>query len=197
MLRNVLFLVVYTTLMTGLALACALLARRNFKAFRRTRGRPPLDPNEVYAAPAPTTAVPRSWPQPLSVDDHRLAAAYRDYARDRRASLLVIGELLVLTGGAALGASIPLGIRGGWYLWPGIGALMVALVGLFLRLRAEFGWTSVARRYDLRRADLQAECVRLEAEVPAEHQPDPRSTSLSLMWLRATGAIRGRARRAS
>jgi hypothetical protein len=132
-----------------------LAARLNFRGWRDTRRRPPLEPAEVFAAAPATNLVPSNWPPPSTLPDARLAAAYRDYARERRHSLVLAGDLAVVAGGAALGASLPSAVDGGgWQTWPAAAAVLAAAVGLLLRHRGQEKWGEVSRLYEQRRLHL-------------------------------------------
>ncbi len=97
----------YTLVLSVLVLASAAAGRRNYRGWRDTRRRPPLEPAEILIAATTQTLIPGNWPAPSVLADARLAAAYRDYARERRDSLVLFGDLTVVAGGAALGASLP------------------------------------------------------------------------------------------
>jgi hypothetical protein len=170
-----LVVVLYAVLTALVAAASGAAAWRNVAQFLVVRELAPLVEAEVLATAPPEHGVPGGWPSPARIDDVRVAAAYRDYARDRRMSLLVLGELVVLTAGAGMGATLPLVLRGGWYLWPSGVALLAALVGLFMRLRAQNAWTQIARQYELRRVQLR--------DVPAP-APPPAASRWTRWWSR-------------
>jgi hypothetical protein len=157
--------VAYTCIVLALAVTCARVGLRNIAEFRRVRARAPLVNAEILGVAAPRTTMPRGWPQPSTIDDRRIVAAYRDYARDRGESLALLGELLVLAAGAALGASIPSVVAGGWHAWPAALALVVGAFGVLLRRRAEQRWSDVAARFERRRADLHGSAA--PTAVPA------------------------------
>lgn len=172
----------YTLVLSAIAVACVLAARWNYGGWRETRRRPPLEPSEVFAAAPATTVVPSNWPAPSTLPDARLAAAYRDYARDRRDSLVLAGDLAVVAGGAALGASLPTAVDGGgWQTWPAAAAVLVAAVGLLLRHRGQEKWVEVSRLYEQRRLHLQASNAHVRVA--------PRRT-LRVLWRRWVASLR-------
>jgi hypothetical protein len=144
----------YTLVLSVLMLASAAAAQSNYRGWRDTRRRPPLEPAEILTAATMQTLVPSNWPAPSVLADARLAAAYRDYARERRDSLVLFGDLTVVAGGAALGASLPTALHGGWQTWPAAAAILLAALGLLLRHRGQEKWVEVSRLYEQRRLGL-------------------------------------------
>jgi hypothetical protein len=152
-----------------LAVGSTRVALRNLAEFRRTRTREPLEVGEIFSGEPPRSVVPDSWPSPASVDQQRTAAAYRDYARERRESVILTGELMLLTAGAGLGASLALLLRGGWHMLPSAVALLVGALGIIVKRHGEQRWTDVARLYERRRAQLHDGAVA--AEQPPRRRP--------------------------
>lgn len=147
--------VVWTVLTLTSAWWCARTGSRNLAAGQAVLRRPPLEPTEVAAGNPPASSVPTSWSSPTTLDDPALAAAYRDYARERRETVVLWGEVIVLSASAALGASVPALLRGGWGTWSFIGALLVGLFGVVLKRSGEQKWTHVAVLYTHRVSALR------------------------------------------
>jgi hypothetical protein len=149
----------------GLAtMACTLVGLRNLSRARHVRQVPPLETGEIVASAPPSRKVPAGWPEPVAITDRRVAAAYRDYARERADVRAMAGELLILASGAALGAAVPGLVAGNWRAIPGGVALAAGAVGVQLRRGFEHKWTRIATRYELRRRELGAPA---ESPVPA------------------------------
>lgn len=88
--------------------------------------------------PAPGRALPNQpWPKASGVTEPRVASACRDYAYKRRETVVLVGELVLITAGAALGASLPGAVEGGWRLWPvGLCATSAVVLSCSHRARA-------------------------------------------------------------
>ncbi len=155
-----------SVVMSSAAFLSARTGLRNLREAASARRRPPLEPAEVAAGARPVSSAPTGWPRPADIGDAPLAAAYRDYARDRRETAVLLGELLILTAGAALGASIPDALRGGWESWPFLAALLFGALGVILRRRGEVWWVHVAAIYARRLGDLQTPPVPPPAVPP-------------------------------
>jgi hypothetical protein len=158
------------------AIACLVLAAgstrfamRNLAEFRRARTREPLEVGEILSGEPPRSVVPDSWPSPATICQQQSAAAYRDYARERRESVVLTGELMLLTAGAGLGASLASLLRGGWHMLPAAVALLVGAFGIIIKRHGEQRWTDVARLYERRRAQLHGGPV--DAELPRRRRP--------------------------
>jgi hypothetical protein len=169
--------VAWTALTLAAAWCCARWGTRNVSCARAARSRPPLEPAEVTAGNRPASSAPASWPAPATMTEVTLAAAYRDYARERRETRVLWGELIVLASSAALGASVPGLLRGGWETWPFAGALLAGAFGVALKRSAEQKWTRVAVLYARR-----VTALRHPAPAPAEPLPSPPATP---WWRRA------------
>lgn len=72
-----------------------------------------------------------------------MAAAYRDYAYERREAVVLVGELVLVTAGAALGASLPGAVEGGWRIWPVGLCLVAAAIGVLVERNGEQRWNEV------------------------------------------------------
>lgn len=153
-MRATLVTVVYTALFVAAAAACALVSTRNFRTARRVRTQPPFDDVEILAATPLQRRVPPGWPEPKAISEQRVAAAYRDYARDHADTRAVEGELMILVAGAALGASIADAMHGGWHVWPPSLALLLGAIGVMVREFLPLKWTKIATRYERRRVEL-------------------------------------------
>lgn len=115
----------------------------------------PLDHAEVVHAAPPAITAPRRWPPTASLEDHRIAAAYRDYAQDKRDTAVLLGDLTVLTAGAALGATFLGLFRGGTHaLTPGL-AVLAGAFGLVYRHASGQRWATISLLYERRRAELR------------------------------------------
>lgn len=151
----------------------AFLAARaglaNFREFRRERHRAPLEPSEVYAASPPPPTWPRGWPAPDDVDDPRLAAAYRDLARDRQDSMLLTAEITMLTAGAGLGATIADVLTSTPAMFGAAVAVVFGAGGFLVKQYVATRWGRRASRYERRRVEL-----RRAADPPAPRQPEAR-----------------------
>lgn len=139
-----------------LAVLAGRIAWCNLRGLQRTGHTPPLEVDEILAQTAPPSAPDLPWPAPDELVDYRIAAAYRDYARERRETVVLMGELVLLTAGAALGASLPAVMRGGWHAWPAGLSLLAGALGVYLKRQGEQKWTHVASRYERRRSALRA-----------------------------------------
>jgi hypothetical protein len=138
----------------ALAGLCGWAALRNWRRYRLIRTLPPLDHAEIVDTAPPAVAAPRRWPTTASVDDHRIAAAYRDYAQDKRDAAVLLGDLTVLTAGAALGATFLGLFRGGTHaLTPGL-AVLAGAFGLVYRYAYGQRWATISLLYEHRRAEL-------------------------------------------
>jgi hypothetical protein len=144
----------FTAILAACAGWCAVAAHHNLQGFLRTRRRAPLEAEEVMLAVTTGNVLPASWPSPTGLTDARLASAYRDYAQERRDSLVLAGELIAIIGGAALGASVPTALQGGWHAWPAATAALVATLGLALKHRGHNRWGEVRRLYERRRSEV-------------------------------------------
>jgi hypothetical protein len=140
----------YSTVVAACALACAVAARINLRGLHDARRRPPLERAEILTAVPTDSLIPTSWPAPNGLTDVRMTAAYRDYAHERRDALVLLGDLSVVTGGAALGASLPAAVNAGWHTWPGAAAILLSTLGLLLRHRGQEKWIEAARLYERR-----------------------------------------------
>jgi hypothetical protein len=142
-----------------------------------------LDVAEILSAVTPTSIGPKSWPPPAAIEAPQLAAAYRDYAYDRRESAVLFAEATLLAASAALGSTIPGILTGGWAAVPPGAALLTGLLAVMLRRRSEDKWTAVASLYDRRRE-------RLRREPPLHPAATPLPVSLSRLaaWLSHLGA---------
>jgi hypothetical protein len=131
---------------------------RNLQGFQRTLHVEPLEVDEVLAdLSAPGRALPNQpWPPASGVTVPRVAAAYRDYAHKRRETAVLVGELVLITAGAALGASLPIAVEGGWRIWPVCLCVVAAAFGVLVKRNGEQRWNEVAARYERRRAELLA-----------------------------------------
>lgn len=163
--------VVWTALTLAAAWWCARWGARNLTWARAVRRRPPLEPAEVAAGNRPASSAPASWPAPATITDPVLAAGYRDYARERRETRVLRGEVIVLAASAALGASVPGLLRGDWGTWPFAGALLVGAFGVVLKRSGEQRWTQVAVLYARR-----VTALRQPSPPPAEPLPAPPPT---------------------
>lgn len=139
-----------------LGVLSAIAARGNLTRLGDVRRRAPLEVAEILAAPPPARRAPRRWPEAATLDDARVAAAYRDYAYERRESLALFAEALLLIGGAALGASILDALKGWPHVLTPVASGTVAVFGVMLRRIGEDAFTLHARRYERRRATLLA-----------------------------------------
>lgn len=130
----------------------------NIQGFRRELYRVPLEVEEVLAdVPAQGRALHNQpWPQASSMSEPRVAAAYRDYAHERRETVVLVGELVLISAGAALGASLPGAVEGGWRIWPVALCVVAAAFGVLVKRNGEQRWNEVAARYERRRAELLA-----------------------------------------
>lgn len=163
--------VVWMVLTLAAAWRCALTGRRNLAAAAAARGRAPLEPDEVAAGNPPASSTPTSWPGPATLADPVLAAAYRDYARERRETWVLWGEVVVLAASAALGASVAGVLRGGWHTWPFVAALLAGVFGVVLKRSGEQKWTHIAVLYARRVTALRRPPAAEPAPPPAEAPP--------------------------
>lgn len=166
-MRIWLFGMAWTALTVAAARLCARWGARNLTCAGAVRRRPPLEPEEVAAGNRPASGTPASWPTPAMITDPVLAAGYRDYARERRESRVLWGEVIVLGASAALGASVPGLFRGGWGSWPFAGALLAGAFGVALRRSGEQKWTRVAVLYARRVTALRQPAVPPAEPLPA------------------------------
>ena len=135
----------------------ARIGWRNLEGFRRELRTEPLEVDEVLTDATPPRKLPHQpWPVARAVTEPRVAAAYRDYAHERRETAVLVGELVLVTSGAALGASLPGLAHGGWQLWPSALCLAAAATGVLIKREGEQRWTEVADSYEQRRAQLLA-----------------------------------------
>lgn len=158
-------------LFTAGAVACLVAALANMREMRRRYRTPPLAVAEIRQAVPRPIATPRRWPA-LDCSEPEVLSAYRDYALELRQHRAWTGELIALIGGAALGTSLSQ-----WDMSPGritamAGSLVVCLVGLACRDRADRHFGLLADRYERRRKQCLAEVA---AAAPAERL-DPAST---------------------
>lgn len=63
---------------------------------------------------------------------------------------------MLVTAGAALGASLPGAVEGGWRIWPVGLCLVAAAIGVLVKRNGEQRWNEVAARYERRRTELLA-----------------------------------------
>lgn len=140
--------------MLAAAYGCYRVAYTNWVEAARLAGLPPLDVADILAVPERGNLAPKGWPDPESLDDYRVAAAYRDLARDRRDSLLMWGELVLLFASAWLGLTVST-ILDGLAALSSLPPALVGVAGLLARYRANDRWGYVARVYDRARVGAQ------------------------------------------
>jgi hypothetical protein len=146
--------VAFTMLFVAAAAASALVSIRNVRIAKKVSTQPPFDEAEILAATPLQRKVPPGWPEPTTLGQQRVAAAYRDYARDHADTRTLEGELMILVAGAALGASIGDAMHGGWHVWPPSLALVLGAFGVMVRQFLPLRWTKIATRYERRRTEL-------------------------------------------
>lgn len=147
---------------TARALRCNV---RSFHAARRTA---PLDGVDLSEATVEAAfPAPASWPRLDEVTDPREAAAYASLAEDALTYAL-LGDILAVVGGAALGVTLPdvifsAGTR--WEALPAVLTLLLAGLGIVIRMLASRKWEVLQERYLERHAELTA------GPPPAEQMP--------------------------
>lgn len=147
--------VIYTLVMVAAALWCLLRpAAHCLRRARASAGAAPLSAPELVSAGRRDTSPPRHWPHPGAATDRRVLAGYRDYARERADALTLWAELGLLASGAALGASVPMVLRGGWGVAPATGFLLTGLLSAAVRHLRVRRWTALAEQYARRVRDL-------------------------------------------
>jgi hypothetical protein len=121
-------------------------ARCNVRRFRDARATPPLDGVAIDEAALVPVRAPRTWPEFDAVTDLRQAAAYAALADDHAVSCALAAEMMLVIASATFGVGVAL--IGQWRSTPTMFlALLAALVGGVLRLRASRVWETVFRRY--------------------------------------------------
>jgi hypothetical protein len=166
-------LVVFAVACAALSVLCARAAVANYREYRRERDRAPLEPAEVYETSRRSSSIRPPWPQPEDITDHRLAAAYRDYARDRQESAQLIGEITLLTSGAALGTFIPRVLTSSLATAGATAAVVVGGGGFLMKQYGAGRWARIAARYERRRAELRP---------PAPTPPAPPAPARRRRW---------------
>jgi hypothetical protein len=99
---------------------------------------------------------PRHWPVAADIADPCDAAAYASLAEDRLLNCVLLGELVTLVAGAAVGtalASFDLTWRRSWVL--GV-AILITLFGIFMRTWGTRVWEPVYVTYRSRYDALSA-----------------------------------------
>jgi hypothetical protein len=99
--------------------------------------------------------IARDWPEPDDLTEVRAAAAYRDYAFERRASALVATDTLLTVFAALVGALVVPAARGSMAAISAVfvSVNVVALMAMF-RQFADRAWTRRMAMYERRRAAL-------------------------------------------
>ncbi len=139
------------------AYASARAVRCNVRELRRVRTAPPLEGLDLSAATVRKVEAPKTWPVIDDVTGPKVAAAYAALADDRAITCGLAGEVLLVAGGAAFGASLSLMDRGlVVVLWALLPPLAIVTVGYLLRFRATHRWEPVAARYQRRYRALTA-----------------------------------------
>ena len=137
--------------------ASARGAKCNYDRMRQGRRTPPLHGWDVSAATVRPIQPPDSWPRIDDVEDAPTAAAYASLADDRVVGSILAGELLLVFGGALLGARVQHMFEGWWNGLFTSAVFVCALAGVVFRARATRLWEPVAARYRARYAFLTAQ----------------------------------------
>ena len=155
MIRLTVVTAVLTAAFLVAAAAAAFATRCNWQRFASSRQSAPLDGlvDRIAVHPA-VLRPPRRWP---SAEDTRTATealAYAALAEDRADARQLHGELLLLTAGAALGATLPQAVHHTWGVYASGAILLLGAVAHLLRQRVAGYWRPLVEDYTRRHADL-------------------------------------------
>ena len=128
--------------------------RCNVRRFRAAWPLAPLAGIDLSSATVRPAWGPGRWPDIDTVDDAPVAAGYAALADDRALSCTLMGELLVVIGGAAIGTGLGNLRDLGWTDLLLLAELVIVGVGIIVRLPLTRRWELVAARYRQRYAVL-------------------------------------------
>jgi hypothetical protein len=136
------------------SLPALLAARCNWRRYRASSRRSPLHGLDLSTVDDWREDHPSTWEAPDAIAEPLRALAFARLADNRVVAHTLVGELVVLAAGAALGSSIVTALWNSTAQWASVVALSAGAFGVALRMRATRVWAAHRDRYERRYEEL-------------------------------------------